>query len=130
MLFASHNLLRDPPFSALDLITCRNLLIYLNRDVQIRLLKMFHFALKPGGLLFLGSSESADAVDDYFITVDKKSRIYRARALPRSARNAPSLESLSVGRTPYLSWKSAALNGNFPMRRFIIAPWWNMQRPA
>jgi two-component system CheB/CheR fusion protein len=79
VLFAAHNLLRDPPFSRLDLITCRNLLIYLNRDVQARVLQMFHFALKPGGYLFLGSSESADAVADYFIPVDKKNRIYRVR---------------------------------------------------
>jgi two-component system CheB/CheR fusion protein len=79
ILFASHNLLRDPPFSRLDLISCRNLLIYLNRDVQMRVLQTFHFALKPGGYLFLGSSESAESVSDYFIAVDKKNRIYRAR---------------------------------------------------
>lgn len=79
ILFASHNLLRDPPFSRLDLISCRNLLIYLNREVQVRVLQTFHFALKPGGYLFLGSSESAESVSDYFIPVDKKNRIYRAR---------------------------------------------------
>ncbi|MCC2955826.1 PAS domain S-box protein [Massilia sp. IC2-477] len=80
ILFASHNLLRDPPFSRLDLVSCRNLLIYLNRDVQLRVLQTFHFALKPGGYLFLGSSESAESVSDYFIPVDKKNRIYRARS--------------------------------------------------
>ncbi|QJE02199.1 PAS domain S-box protein [Massilia forsythiae] len=79
ILFASHNLLRDPPFSRLDLISCRNLLIYLNRDVQARVLQTFHFALKPGGYLFLGSSESAESVSEYFVAVDKKNRIYRAR---------------------------------------------------
>lgn len=84
ILFASHNLLRDPPFSRLDLISCRNLLIYLNRDVQVRLLQIFHFALKPGGYLFLGSSETAESVSDYFIPVDKKNRIYRARGGNRS----------------------------------------------
>ena len=83
ILFASHNLLRDPPFSRLDLISCRNLLIYLNRDVQVRVLQMFHFALKPGGYLFLGSSESAESVAEYFIPVDKKNRIYRARGTGR-----------------------------------------------
>jgi two-component system CheB/CheR fusion protein len=85
ILFALHNLLRDPPFSRLDLISCRNLLIYLNRDVQVRVLEMFHFALKPGGYLFLGSSESAESVADYFIPVDKKNRIYRARPGGRPA---------------------------------------------
>ena len=84
ILFASHNLLRDPPFSRLDLISCRNLLIYLNRDVQVRVLQMFHFALKPGGYLFLGSSESAESVADFFVPVDKKNRIYRARGASRT----------------------------------------------
>jgi two-component system CheB/CheR fusion protein len=83
ILFASHNLLRDPPFSRLDMISCRNLLIYLNRDVQARVLQTFHFALKPGGYLFLGSSESAESVADYFVPVDKKNRIYRARGNSR-----------------------------------------------
>ncbi len=57
VLFAPHNLLRDPPFSKLDLITCRNLLIYLNRDVQEQVLQLFHFSLRPGGFLLLGASE-------------------------------------------------------------------------
>ena len=84
ILFAVHNLLRDPPFSRIDLVSCRNLLIYLNRDIQQRVLETFHFALKPGGYLFLGSSESADAVDELFVPVDKKNRIYRSRASVRS----------------------------------------------
>ena len=84
ILFAVHNLLRDPPFSRIDLISCRNLLIYLNRDIQQRVLETFHFALKPGGYLFLGSSESADSVDELFVAVDKKNRIYRSRASVRT----------------------------------------------
>jgi two-component system CheB/CheR fusion protein len=93
MLFAPHNVLRDPPFSRLDLICCRNLLIYLNREVQSHLLEMFHFALNPGGYLFLGSSESADMVSNFFTPVDKKARIYRAKATSRSARPGLSLPS-------------------------------------
>ncbi|SDE87760.1 two-component system, chemotaxis family, CheB/CheR fusion protein [Massilia sp. PDC64] len=84
ILFAVHNLLRDPPFSRIDLISCRNLLIYLNRDIQQRVLETFHFALKPGGYLFLGSSESAESVDELFVPVDKKNRIYRSRASVRT----------------------------------------------
>ena len=83
ILFAVHNLLCDPPFSRIDLITCRNLLIYLNRDIQQHVLQLFHFALKPGGYLLLGSSESAESVEELFIAVDKKNRIYRARATVR-----------------------------------------------
>lgn len=77
--FSAHNILRDPPISNLDLVCCRNLLIYLDRSVQRRVLEIFHFALRPGGLLFLGSSETADATADLFVAVDVKQRIYRAR---------------------------------------------------
>jgi two-component system CheB/CheR fusion protein len=99
ILFATHNVLRDPPFSRLDLVSCRNLLIYLNRDVQARVLEMFHFALKPGGYLFLGGSESAESVTDLFIPVDKKNRIYRARPTARSAGYSTPLPS-NVSRLP------------------------------
>lgn len=79
VLFAKHSLLLDPPFSQLDLLVCRNLLIYLDREVQREILQMFHFALNPGGYLFLGSSESIDICDELFSVVDKKNRIFRAR---------------------------------------------------
>ena len=103
ILFASHNLLRDPPFSRLDLISCRNLLIYLNRDVQVRVLQTFHFALKPGGYLFLGSSESAESVADYFIPVDKKNRIYRARTTGRQMHYQNPSSALYGVRLPEVS---------------------------
>ncbi|MCA3194548.1 MULTISPECIES: CheR family methyltransferase [unclassified Cupriavidus] len=86
ILFAPHSLLRDPPFSHLDLISCRNVLIYLERAVQRQILELFHFALRPNGLLFLGTAESADAADDLFAVVDKKWRVYRARAVSQRAK--------------------------------------------
>lgn len=91
ILFAAHNILRDPPFSKLDLICCRNLLIYLERDIQIKVFEMFHYALQPGGYLFLGSAESAEMVSQYFQPVDKKNRIFRATLAPRSGRYIPPL---------------------------------------
>jgi two-component system, chemotaxis family, CheB/CheR fusion protein len=102
VLFAQHNVLRDPPFSKLDLVCCRNLLIYLEREIQARLLEVFHFALRPGGLLFLGSSESADAAGRHFEVVDKKNRIYRARPLARNGHAFTSLppQSAERRRTP------------------------------
>jgi len=103
ILFASHNLLRDPPFSRLDMISCRNLLIYLNRDVQVRVLQTFHFALKPGGYLFLGSSESAESVSDYFIPVDKKNRIYRARGGSRPMHYQSPTSAVFGARLPEVS---------------------------
>ena len=86
VLFAKHSLLVDPPFSQIDLIVCRNLLIYLDRDIQREILQMFHFALRAGGYLFLGTSESADACPELFTTVDKKNRIFRARGGPNTHR--------------------------------------------
>jgi two-component system CheB/CheR fusion protein len=64
--------LKDSPFSHIDLISCRNLLIYLNHQAQERVLDLFHFALKPEGLLFLGSSESIDDEHSLFRILDKK----------------------------------------------------------
>jgi two-component system CheB/CheR fusion protein len=99
ILFASQNLLRDPPFSKLDLISCRNLLIYLNRDTHAQVLEMFHFALRPNGYLFLGSSESADTLAEFFVPVDKKNRIYRARPVSRFLRPSIPMAVAPLPRT-------------------------------
>jgi two-component system CheB/CheR fusion protein len=90
VLFATHDLLKDAPFSRLDLVTCRNLLIYLNRAAQSRLFHLFHFALRNEGRLFLGSSESAEEAAALFTVVDKKHRIYRQRPGPRMGLPIPS----------------------------------------
>jgi two-component system CheB/CheR fusion protein len=78
VLFAVHNALRDPPFSRIHLISCRNLMIYLDRDIQRKVFEMMHYALHGDGFLFLGNAESADGVPDLFVTIDKKHRIYQA----------------------------------------------------
>lgn len=88
VMFAVHNILHDSAFSKLHLISCRNLLIYLNRDIQQKVFEVLHYALHPGGYLFLGSSESADAVPDLFIPVDKKHRIYQASTAKSSVLHA------------------------------------------
>jgi len=94
LVFAVQDLLRDPPFTRLDLIVCRNVLIYLTADAQRRLIPVFHYALHPGGLLFLGSSESIGGMHAFFETVDSKWKIYRrlesAGALPSTS--GPSFE--------------------------------------
>jgi two-component system, chemotaxis family, CheB/CheR fusion protein len=82
MLFAHHNIIRDPPFSHLDLVSCRNLLIYLNRAAQQRVMQVLHFALSPERFLFLGSSESADGFSELFVPVEKDAAIYRSRPAP------------------------------------------------
>ena len=80
VLFAKHSLLRDPPFSHTDLISCRNLLIYLDRDRQQQVCAGFHFALNPSGYLFLGSSEIADCLPGQFRAVDRDFAHLRAHA--------------------------------------------------
>lgn len=76
VLFAVHDLLKDPPFSRMDLISCRNLLIYLNRGAQKRVFETFQFVLRPRGLLFLGPSESAADDSPFFRVLDEKYRLY------------------------------------------------------
>jgi two-component system CheB/CheR fusion protein len=91
LLFAVHDLLKDPPFSRVDLISCRNVLIYLDRELQEQVCSTFHYALKQGGFLLLGASEAADNPPGLFRAIDRTVRIYEAnvdrnerpRLLPR-----------------------------------------------
>ncbi|UDL89339.1 hypothetical protein LGH82_30465 [Mesorhizobium sp. PAMC28654] len=77
VVFAAQNLLRDPPFSRMDLVSCRNVLIYLEPEAQQRILALCHFALRPGGHLFLGNAETIGRYEDLFETASKKWRIFR-----------------------------------------------------
>ncbi len=86
VLFALHNLTNDPPFSRMHLISCRNVLIYFDRDLQRQACGIFNYALVPGGHLFLGQSETADSVRDAFQVVDKDAHIYQSVGrLPEAA---------------------------------------------
>ncbi|MDO9405787.1 MAG: CheR family methyltransferase [Polaromonas sp.] len=114
VLFALHNVLRDPPFSRLDLICCRNLLIYLDREAQSRILEMFRFALKPGGYLFLGTSESADAAPSLFTIVDKKNRIYKTNPHAHAARHLPLLVDSSLERASTARFKEGRRESQQP----------------
>jgi two-component system CheB/CheR fusion protein len=78
-IFAKQNLVKDPPFSNLDLVSCRNLLIYLGPVLQRRVIPSLHYALKPGGYLMLGASENLGGFADHFGLVDKKDKIYQKR---------------------------------------------------
>ena len=78
-IFAKQNVAKDPPFSNLDLISCRNLLIYLGPVLQKRVIPTLHYALKPGGFLMLGGAESLGTFSEYFAPLDKKNRIYQKK---------------------------------------------------
>ncbi len=82
VVFAQHNLVKDPPFTRIDLVSCRNLLIYLQTNLQQHALSMFSFALNPGGVLLLGTSETVGEAEDRFEPLDRKARIYRSLGRP------------------------------------------------
>lgn len=80
-IFAKQNVFKDPPFSRLDLISCRNLLIYFGPDLQKKVFPIFHYALKPTGFLFLGSAETIGEFTDFFSIVDQKTKIYAKKSI-------------------------------------------------
>jgi two-component system, chemotaxis family, CheB/CheR fusion protein len=82
VVFATHNILTDAPFTKLDLLSCRNLLIYLEAKAQQKLLPLFHYALKPSGILCLGSSETIGGFESLFTVVERKWKIFRRTAEP------------------------------------------------
>ena len=102
LVFAPQNVTMDPPFTKLDILTCRNLLIYLGPALQKRLLPLFHFSLKPGGVMFLGSAESIAGFEEFFTPIDSKSRLYRREQAPMSTLNVdfPTSQNLTTPTTP------------------------------
>ncbi|MFM8442216.1 MAG: chemotaxis protein CheB [Methylococcus sp.] len=82
LVFSEQNVIKDPPFSKLDLISCRNLLIYLDGDLQKRLIPLFHYALNPGGYLFLGISETVAEFGDLFATLERNHKIFQRNEAP------------------------------------------------
>ena len=86
VVFAVQNVIKDPPFTKLDLLSCRNLMIYLEPEIQNRLIPAFHYALKPGGLLFLSPSESIGDHPDLFTPLNRKWKFYRATGTAASTR--------------------------------------------
>jgi two-component system, chemotaxis family, CheB/CheR fusion protein len=79
-IFSAHSVIRDPPFSRIDLVSCRNLLIYFGADMQNQVIPTFHYALRPEGYLFLGSAENVSQFGDLFAPIDKRHRIFRRRS--------------------------------------------------
>ena len=77
VIFAQQSMIKDPPFTKIDILTCRNLLIYLTPELQKRLMPLFHYSLNPDGFLFLGSAEAVGNANDLFKPLDRKSRIYQ-----------------------------------------------------
>ena len=107
VVFTVHDLLKDPPFSRIDLVSCRNVMIYLGHEAQARAVSLFHFALRPGGVLLLGASETAGPADGRFEPIDKLARLYRRVGRSRAGDvafllgdGARAPARLSAGQTP------------------------------
>lgn len=100
VVFARHNLIADPPFSRMDLISCRNVLIYLEPSLQKRAIATFHYALKPHGFLLLGASESVSGLTELFESTDKRNKIYSKRPAPTLAFHLP-IRKANGERLPY-----------------------------
>ncbi len=98
VVFAPQNLVSDPPFTKLDLLSCRNLLIYLNSDAQKKILPLFYYALLSGGFLFLGSSETVGGFNDLFTPVDSKWKIFSRRESLSATMALPEFPVLGLGR--------------------------------
>ena len=114
-IFSAHNLIKDAPFSRIDLISCRNLLIYLNADLQNRIIPLFHFSLRPGGFLFLGPSESVTRHAKLFSPIDRRHRIFqRLDTLTRVLPEFPL--STRIERT------ETAVDANPPARNRAVEP--------
>ncbi|MFL6529021.1 MAG: PAS domain S-box protein [Chthoniobacterales bacterium] len=111
VLFAHHNLLSDAPFSRCDLISCRNLLIYLNATAQGRVFDVFHFSLRSGAMLFLGGAENHSQAQSLFSPVDAKHRLFVRRSTPRPTWKLPTIPMPAVqvrARRP-AGWRSRPL---------------------
>lgn len=120
VLFAHHDLLRDSPFSRLDLVSCRNLLIYLKPGAQTRALDIFHFALMPSGILFLGSSETVNDESGLYTVLDKKYRLYARRSHRRTTLPIPVGQSV-LSQDVESAWHSGD-RPVVPSRAFQLFP--------
>jgi two-component system CheB/CheR fusion protein len=111
-IFSPHSVIRDPPFSRIDMVSCRNLLIYFGAEVQSQVIPTLHYALRPDGYLFLGSAENVTQFEDLFAPIDKRHKIFRRRSDVVPAIRVPGLFlGLRPDRKPELSARRPALAG-------------------
>ena len=123
LVFSEQDLIKDPPFSKLDLISCRNLLIYLNVELQQKLIPLFHYALNPGGLLLLGNSEGIGDFGELFTVLDRSAKLYQRKEGFQSsqrlalARFAPMLPGM--GSKPLSGSARSGAPAKRPLRELV-----------
>jgi two-component system CheB/CheR fusion protein len=115
LVFSEHDLIKDPPFSKLDLISCRNLMIYLDSTLQKKLIPLFHYSLNSDGLLFLGSAEGVGEFDDLFGMLDRKSKLY-LRKDDTYKKTHTTLELFMPNRTTSDTTIQQSPNKSFPVK--------------
>ena len=118
-IFSAHSVIRDPPFSRMDFVSCRNLLIYFSNDLQDTVLPIFHYALRPGGYLFLGPSESTSRQSALFGAVDKKHRIFQRRPSVETGVRVPPWVSRDRLTTRPESTRAAGARKDQQLREYI-----------
>ncbi len=124
-VFAVQNVIKDPPFSRLDLVSCRNLMIYLGAVLQKKVLHTFHYALRPDGFLMLGTSETIGAYADLFSMVDKKNKIYLKKSVSSRVSydfgTSPNIEPVALGESAETGRHTAAVNLQQEAENMILA---------
>lgn len=120
LIFSEHNLIKDPPFSKLDLISCRNLMIYMNSDLQKKIIPLFHYALNLDGILFLGTSETVGDFHSLFEPIDRVSKIYERKEYRMTGYSGASnrvVPSMATTKTIYSNADiKPAVAGKLPLR--------------
>ncbi len=122
LVFSEHDIIKDPPFSRLDLITCRNLLIYLNVTLQKKVIPLFHYALRRGGVLFLGTSEGVGEFSESFVVLDRKAKLYQRKENVHGRERGtltqilPPLTTLDAGQSLRPGPQRIALPAKLPIR--------------
>ncbi|MCK9372971.1 MAG: PAS domain-containing protein [Sulfuricurvum sp.] len=123
LIFSEQNISKDPPFSKLDLISCRNLLIYMNSDLQKKIIPLFHYALNPEGILFLGSSESIGEFSNLFTILDQKSKFFQCKEeMNTSQRTLLDRTLLNAGITRTFAMRTVEKNNvaeKLPLRELM-----------
>nr|WP_234890783.1 CheR family methyltransferase [Agrobacterium vitis] len=120
-IFSPHSVIKDPPFSRMDFVSCRNLLIYFGPEIQNRVIPTFHYSLKPGGYLFLGTSESISQHGDLFSTLDKKNRIFQSREHVSAAPRLPLLVGALRMESHDGQKRGPAAIASYPLRQAVEA---------
>src|SRR6188768_488275 len=122
LIFSEHDVIKDPPFSKLDLLSCRNLLIYMGPELQRRLIPLFHYALNPSGSLLLGSSETIGDFTELFAPIDRKAKLYRSQGDHRASKQAsfgrfsPRPNDMTGGANQV---RPSARAGGLPLRELV-----------